>query len=158
MKWVASFACSWIFMGPLLASQAGGQLGEIKRLYVEPFAVKGGSEKLRKDVIAQLRKLTLISLVSTKSAADAVLSGDGEIWVKGYHSLNPRSGRLPSSGTPVYGGFFSVELTDAKGETVWSYLATPGAGSEDISKDLSKRIVRHLSEALASGGRPATHR
>jgi hypothetical protein len=162
MKRAASFACCWIFMAPLLAWQVEHQVIEIRRVYVETFAVKGGSDKLRRDVIAQLRKLNLISLVSTKSAADAVLSGDGEIWVKGYRSLNPRSGRSPSNGTPVYGGFLSVELKDARGETVWSYLVTPGAGSEDVSKDLSKRIVRHLSEALApdngSGSPPAAHR
>jgi ABC-type phosphate transport system substrate-binding protein len=55
----------------------------------------------------------------------------------------------------VYGGFVSVELKDATGETLWSYLATQSTGSENISKDLSKQIVKHLSEALASVGREA---
>ena len=149
MKWVACFACCCLIAEPFHARQTGGQLGKIKRLYVEPFAVKAESGTLRKDVVARLRKLNSISLVSTKSGADAILSGDGEIWVKGYRSLNPRSGRLPSNGTPVYGGFLSVELKDPRGETIWSYLVTPGTGSENISKDLAKRVVKHLSEALA---------
>ena len=73
---------------------------------------QAGSEKLRKDLIAELRKLTSISLVSGESSADAILGGGGEIWIKGYRSLNPRSGRLPSDGTPVYGGYLSVELRE----------------------------------------------
>ena len=80
--------------------------------------------------------------------ADAIVSGDGETWIKGYRSLNPRSGRLPANGEPQYAGFLSVELRDTKGETLWSYLVTLGPASENISKDLSKQIVRHLMDAL----------
>ncbi|MBV9940462.1 MAG: hypothetical protein JO150_18320 [Acidobacteriaceae bacterium] len=90
-----------------------------------------------------------LSVVPDRSTADAVLSGDGEIWIKGYRSLNPRSGRLPSDGTPVYTGFLSVELRNVRGDTLWSYLVTPSAGSADVSKDLSKKIAKHLAEALA---------
>ena len=120
----------------------------VKRLYVEPLTLKGGPVKLREDLIGQLRRLPGVSIVTERSAADAVLTGEGEIWIKGYQSLNPRSGRLPSNGTPVFTGFLSVELKDTKGNTVWSYLVTPGAGSEDISKNLCKQIVRHLAAAL----------
>jgi hypothetical protein len=158
VKRLACLVCRCIIVGAAIACQAGSQFVGVKRIYVEPFLVKDGSEKLRTDVISQLRKLHSISLVSSKSTADAVLSGDGEIWIKGYRSLNPRSGRLPSNGTPVYAGFLSVELKDVKGETLWSYLATPGNASEDIEKDLSKRIVKHLAEALArTSGEPAAH-
>jgi hypothetical protein len=132
----------------LLVSAAPAQLSGVHKLFVEPFAVKQGSEQLRSDVIAQLRKLPSISVVSDQASADAILSGDGEIWVRGYKSLNPRSGRLPSNGTPVYAGFLSVEVKDTHGETLWSYLVTPGAPSEDITKDLSKNIAKHLAEAL----------
>jgi phosphate transport system substrate-binding protein len=124
------------------------QAGEVRRLFVEPFTTKAGSEKLRDDVIAELHKLKSISLVSSEAAADTILGGGGEIWVKGYRSLNPRSGRLPSNGTPVYAGYLSVELRDMKGETLWSYLVTPGSESLDVSKDLSKRIAKLVVEAL----------
>src|SRR5580692_8850807 len=137
--------------GYTFAWQISGQLAAVKKLYVEPFPAKAGSEALRDDVIAQLRKLSSISVVSDPGTADAVLSGEGEIWIKGYQSLNPRSGRSPSDGTPVYAGFLSVELKNAKGDTLWSYLFTPTSPSEDISKDLSKRIAKYLSEALEHG-------
>jgi phosphate transport system substrate-binding protein len=133
--------------GPALAWQEKPP-GETRRLYVEPFTTKAGSEKLREDVLAELHKLSSISLVSSESSADAILGGGGEIWIKGYRSLNPRSGRLLSNGTPVYAGFLSVELRNTKGETLWSYLTTPAAASEDVSKDLAKRIAKHFVEAL----------
>jgi hypothetical protein len=156
VKWVACFACCCIVVSSALAWQTEGQFARVERIYVEPFSVKEGTERLREDVISQLRKLNSISLVSNKSTADAILSGNGEIWIKGYRSLNPRSGRLPSNGLPVYAGFLSVELKDVKGETLWSYLATPSAASEDIEKDLSKRVVKHLAEALTRAGHEST--
>src|ERR1700733_7693876 len=122
--------------------QASGQLAPVTKLYVEPFPSKTGSEALHDDVIAQLRKLSSISVVADPANADAMLSGEGEIWIKGYQSLNPRSGRSPSNGTPVFAGFLSVELKNVKGDTLWSYLFTPTSPSEDISRDLSKRLAK----------------
>src|SRR5262249_20102003 len=126
--WVAAAGLS-------LGGQQSAPLSSVKRIYVEAFANKDGAEQLRADVIAQLRRSN-IAIAHERSGADAILEGSGETWVKGYRSLNPRSGRSPSNGTPVYGGFLSVELKDSNGETLWSYLATPAGGSEDISKDL----------------------
>ena len=148
MKWTIAVACCIL---ALPASNAA----EIKRLYVEPFTTKAGSEKLREDLIAELRKQNSISLVTTESGADAILGGGGEIWIKGYRSLNPRSGRSPSNGTPVYAGFLSVELRDPKGETLWSDLVTPSAGAEDVSKDLAKKIAKHVEEAAGKATTPS---
>jgi phosphate transport system substrate-binding protein len=135
---------------PLLAGQSG-KPGPFKRVFVEPFTTQAGADKLRADVISELRKVSSLSVVTSESDADAILDGGGEIWVKGYRSLNPRSGRMPSDGTPVYDGYLAVELRDAKGQTFWSYLATPAADTHDVSKDLAKRIVKRVSEALERG-------
>ena len=148
------FACCCALAGSAPAWQSA-QPGAIRRLYVEPFVTRTGPERVREDLIAELRKVSSVSLVSDESSADAVLGGGGEIWIKGYRSLNPRSGRLPSNGTPVYTGFLSVELRDTKGETIWSYLATPGPASEDISRDLAKRIAKHVAAALEQGAAPS---
>lgn len=124
------------------------------RLYVEPFVTKTGAEKLRSELVAELRKDSAVALVAAEAGADLVLGGGGEIWVKGYRSLNPRASRMPGAGAPLYGGYLSVELRDARGATIWSYLATPGAGAADVEKELAKKIARHLGEGLtkASGG------
>jgi len=149
-KWVARVVWCLVAAGPLFAWQ-GEKTAGINRLYVEPFTTKEGSEKLRNAVIAELRKQGSISLVQEESSAEAILGGGGEIWVKGYRSLNPRSGRSPANGTPIYGGYLSVELRDRKGETLWGDLVTPPAGAEDVSKDLAKRIARHAAEAMEKG-------
>jgi len=127
----------------------GADGGVVRRLYVEPFATKKGAEKLRENVTAELRKLNSVSLVSNESSADLILGGGGEIWIRGYRSFSPRSPmKLPSNGTPVYGGFLSVELKNKQGVTLWSDLVTPGAASDDISKALARRIASHLVEPL----------
>jgi phosphate transport system substrate-binding protein len=150
--WATALAfCCAIAVSPL--SGQTGRAGEARRLYVEPFTTpsttNAGPERFREDLISELRKLGSISLVSSEAGADLILGGGGEIWVKGYRSLNPRSGRLPSDGTPVYAGYLSVELRDAQGETLWSDLVTPGTFSGDIARHLSKGIAQHVAEALA---------
>jgi phosphate transport system substrate-binding protein len=135
----------------LLACCVVMKAGAVKRLYVEPFTTRAGAEKLREDVIGEIRRRHSISIVSAAPDADAILGGGGEIWIKGYRSLNPRSGRSPSDGTPVYSGYLAVELRDKEGETLWSDLVTPKAASEDVSKDLSKRIAKDVALALESG-------
>jgi hypothetical protein len=147
-RWLAAAACFSVVVQPVFSEPADAQLAGIKRIYVEMFPAKTGSGKLREDLIAELRKLGSPSVAVSPSSADATLSGEGETWIKGYRSLNPRSGRLPSDGEPVYAGFLSVELKDAKGDTIWSYLVTLGPTSENISKDLAKQIVKHLTDAL----------
>lgn len=141
-KWSVLLVCCCA----LLAQ--GTKISGAKRLYLEPFTTQRGSEKLQSDMAAELRKLPSIEVVSNESSADVILGGGGEIWVKGYRSLNPRSGRSPANGTPVYDGFLSVELRDPKGETLWSYLVTPGATATDVSKDLARRIAKLLPEGL----------
>src|SRR3984885_6021824 len=136
-KWIAHLVCFCAIAAPSFAWQT-------RRLYVEPFTTKAAPEKLREYVIAELKKQSGVSLVATESSADAILGGGGEIWIKGYRSLNPRSGRLPSDGTPVYSGFLSVELRNPRGETLWSYLATPDAPADDVSKDLARRIAKRV--------------
>ncbi len=53
-----------------------------------------GSDKLQKAVIAEVQKLSGTTLVADESQADLILEGGGELWVKGYRSLNPRSGDI----------------------------------------------------------------
>jgi phosphate ABC transporter phosphate-binding protein len=127
-----------------------------KQLYVEPFATKGDAQKLQEDLTEELRKSHAVSLAPDAKDADFVLGGGGEIWIRGYRSFSPRSEmKLPANSIPLYAGFLSVELKNKQGVTVWSYLATPKTGSEDIAKDLSKQIVKRLVGALDQAERPA---
>jgi phosphate transport system substrate-binding protein len=65
----------------------------------------------------------------------------------------------------VYAGYLSVELRNTRGETLWPYLATPETDGGDASKDLARRIAKHVASALqqeeapprpASSPQPAT--
>jgi phosphate transport system substrate-binding protein len=150
----ACFAFCCAMFGFTLAEQTA-PANQIRRLYVEPFATQAGSEKFREDVIRELRKLNSVSLVADESSADAILGGGGEVWIKGYRSHNPQLGKVVPNGTPMYTGFLSIELRDKHGQTLWSYLATPPAASEDLSKDLSTLIVKKLVEALKQGEAPS---
>jgi phosphate transport system substrate-binding protein len=143
-----------LFLLLLATSALAWQPAQVKRLYVEPFTTRTGSEALRGDLIAELRKLKSISIAESESMADVVLGGGGEIWIAGYRSLNPRAGASLSNGTPVYAGYLSVELRDPKDETLWSDLVTPAAASTDVSRELSKRIAKDVAEALSRGLAP----
>jgi phosphate transport system substrate-binding protein len=140
-------AFSVLIFGATLASQTA-RPNSIRRIYVEPFVTQAGSEQFREDVIAELRKLSSVSLASDESNADAILGGGGEVWIKGHVSHNPRLSRVPPNGAPVYTGFLSVELRAANGQTLWSYLATPPRVSGDVAKDLSTSIVKNLAAFL----------
>ncbi len=153
LKWIVWLALCAIAL-PGMAWQ-GEKPTPQKRLFVEPFTTRTGSKELRDDLIGELRKLRSISIVEGQAAAEVILGGGGEIWVKGYRSLNPRAGASKSNATPVYAGYLSVELRDRKGETLWSDLVTPGSDSIDVSRDLSKRIAKHIAEALTQDQAPS---
>ena len=125
---------------------------KVDRLYVEAFVTKSLTDTLQKDLTAELRKIGSLSLAPDESKADLILGGGGEIWVKGYRPFTHRSEvGLPTNGTPVYGGYVSVELKNKQGVTLWSDLITPRPSSEDVSKDFAKVIVKHLAHALEMG-------
>ena len=147
-SWIRRFVTACAFCCSIAAV---AQPTPVRRIYVEPFTTQDKSEKFRDDVITELRKQSSVSIVPSASGADLILGGGGAIWVRGYTSLNPRSGRSPSAGKPVFGGYLSVELKNANGETLWSDLVTPKDGSENVSQDLAKRIAKHIGEGMEQG-------
>jgi hypothetical protein len=88
IKWIALFSCWGLLAFPLPAFQGAKALAG-KRVYVEPFTTKSGSAPLRDGLIAELRKLSSISLVADASKAEAVLGGGGEIWIEGLPESQP---------------------------------------------------------------------
>ena len=106
---------------------------------------KPGAAELKKELRAELRKAKIFEIVDTPAQADATLTGSGELFVKGYYSLNPRAGILPRERQAVYGGSLSLELKDRQGETLWSYLATTKANEHNAARELARDAVKHLS-------------
>jgi hypothetical protein len=137
---------------PALGQQANS-LKSVKQIFIEGLGDKPELREVKKDLQADLRKSAIFGVADSANQADATLTGRGDTWLKGYYSLNPRAGTSPANGQPVYGGYVSVELKDRAGVTLWSYLATPHAGSRNIAHDLSKDVVKHLLSSYAEQGR-----
>src|SRR5580698_11322165 len=101
-RMIACFAFCCSLFGSALARQPAPADHSTRRIYVEPFVTQSGAEKFREDVIAELRKVSSVSLASDASSADAILGGGGEIWIKGYSVHNPRLGKFAPNGAAVY--------------------------------------------------------
>jgi len=116
---------------------------------VEPFGNKPDAANLRTALIKLLARDRGITLASDPSAADFIISGTGETFIKGYLGTNPRVRYLNSDAKPVYGGYLSLELKNSNHETVWSYLVTPRRfGPADINHNLASQMVRKLTEEI----------
>ena len=109
---------------------------------------------MRNRLIEELKRNQEILLAASGSDADAVLTGEGETYVRGYISLNPRSGIRAKDGEPVYDGFLSVELLGRQEDVLWSYLATPRFQSSHLDHDLARQVSRKLEQALGVRVRP----
>jgi hypothetical protein len=97
-----------------------------------------------------LRKVRGLEVVATPEEADAVMSGNGELWVKGYYSTSPRPS--PYGQNAIYGGVLSVEVKGKDSETLWSYLVTPNKFHWDsVTQDLANSLVKKFAEALQAG-------
>jgi hypothetical protein len=137
-----------VSLGAFLYGQAAP-----KHIFVADLGDKPALQEVRSRLIAELRKSKVFMVADSEAGADAILSGHGDLWLKGYYSLNPRAGTSPANGQPIYGGYISVELKDRSGDTLWSYLATPHYGSQNMARDLAKDVVKHLLESpVARGG------
>lgn len=135
-----------------LSAQPVGNLDHVKRVYIGSFGDKAESGKLRESLIAEINKHHKLTVVDSPNDADAVLKGSGEVWIKGYYSLNPRVREISEGALPIYGGFLSVELTGKQEEPLWSWLVTPKrTGSGDINRELAQEIVKRLEAACTRG-------
>jgi hypothetical protein len=151
IRLISLVACWTIVAAGSGIAQTAETLAQVHKIYVDSLGNKPGADRLREQLVNRLRKSHSFTVVSSSDQADAVFTGSGEVWIKGYFSLNPRV-RSPESGAqPVYGGFLSVELKGARNETLWSYLVTPHRlWSGDVGQDLAGHVVSKLVEAVAS--------
>jgi phosphate ABC transporter phosphate-binding protein len=133
---------------PLAAAQTAPP--KIKKLYVAPFPDRPGAATLRATVLDKLTATPSLQLVADPKDADALVDGNGETWIKGYVSLSTRD--PGSARQPVYGGYLSLSVKDTHGQTLWSYMVTPGRLHwNGVEQDMAEHIVRLMAAALAHG-------
>ena len=137
-----------------ISAQTARSLSQVTKVYLAPVKGAVGAAEIHEALARQLRKSSVFRLVDSPAAADAVLSGNSQLWVKGTVATNPR---VPSSHPqPVFGGFLSIEMTGANQQPLWSYLATPSRFSfASITDDLSAQSTRELLRARAADTNPA---
>lgn len=150
--WTCALWCAWNATASI--AQTATDLRQIRRVFVGSLGEKQGAASLRKRIVDELKRSREIMLAASPADADAVLTGDGDTYIRGYISLNPRSGTRPGDGEPVYDGFLSVQLKGKNAEVLWSYLATPRFQSSHVERDLAKQVARKLETALGVRARP----
>jgi hypothetical protein len=140
-RWVVSVSVMLLGIRALAGSPA--------RVFVEPLGTRSGAAQLRNELVHRLEKEHGIALVNDAAAADFIVSGEGDTYIKGYLGSNPRVRYVNGDARPVYGGFLSVEVKNREHDTIWSYLVTPRRlGSEDINRNLTGQLARKLVGAI----------
>jgi phosphate ABC transporter phosphate-binding protein len=137
-----------------LVGQPTEHLRDITNVFVDSLGDRPGASELRERIVMELEKSHRFHVVANQPEAQAVLTGTGEIWVKAHVSLNPRNRTINADTQALCAGYLSIELRDKKGDTLWSYLATPhSSASPDVSRDLASLAVKKL---LAAPDDPVT--
>ncbi len=127
-------------------AQVAERLSQVKKLYVDSLGTGKGAAEMREQLIRRLRKSHEVQVVSNPKEADALVRGTGRIWVTGHSSLSPRS-HSPSQ--PTFEGFLSAEVVGQDGNTLWSYLVSPGNFPwNGITDDLVRQFASKLIAAL----------
>ena len=123
--------------------QSAVTLSQAKKLYVDQFSEGDESAQLRQSLIKRLQKNGRYQVVDTPNDADAVVKGSGEIWIKGYLTINSRA--VATNRQPIYGGYLSVEVMTKDGEPLWSYLVIPSKLSwVSVRDDLANNLVKEM--------------
>jgi len=131
----------------LLLAQAPPISTKVRSIFIGEIKGISQADAIRHALMEELRKSGKPSLAGPDSA-DATLTGNGELWVKGYYNLNPRERSLGEDAHRVYGGYLSVDLRDRQGEVLWSYLVTPRRGYDSVGRDLAGQVLKKLREAI----------
>jgi phosphate transport system substrate-binding protein len=155
----ASKAASWLVLtlaALSLSAQTAKDLSQVRKVFVSSWGGNGAAE-LHDSLIKQLRKSGKFEVVESPSRADAVIKGDGQIWITGHIATSPRS---PSTNRQaIFGGFLFAQVVGAGNAVLWSYLVTPSKFSwGSVSDDLSEGLVREMVGAQAKIGQTPSQR
>ena len=140
-----------------MARAQSSTFSQIKNLYVEPFTGGSQAAALRDSFIHRLKKSGKYRIVDSPQEADAIVTGSGQIWVRGHFTVNSRA---PSANRQtVYGGYLSAEILSKDHEPLWSYLVTPSKFSwlsihDDLASNLVKQLLLARQDKMPPGAVP----
>jgi len=147
----------------ILNAAASGQnvrsLGAVRTIAVGSFGENEASTEFARALSGQVRHDKSLQ-TSAAAQADAVLEGEGVLWIRGYHSLSPRARDNGAYAEAIYGGYLSVALKAKDGEVLWSYFAySKNARSRsEVEKDLAHEVLDSLSDAIRGPPLPRRRR
>jgi phosphate ABC transporter phosphate-binding protein len=138
-------------------------LSQVKTLYVDSFPGGSGATLFHDSLVRRLTKNGRFVLVPSAQGADAVLTGTGQIWIRGYITINPRN--PASDRQAVYGGYLSLEAVSADGKPLWSWLVTPNKLTwtnfvDDLAGRGAEKLIAASKAASATAdasGSPSAH-
>jgi hypothetical protein len=146
--------CAGLVLWPLSspgATQTAAASSAIRRVYVGSLGNKPGAAEIRERLEQRLKKSRTFEVVENADAADAILSGTGEIWITGYYRTNPKPS--PWNRQAAYDGYLSVELRTKDRTQGGTWRVTHGKFIwDDITEELAKKMAK---EILPSLERPA---
>jgi hypothetical protein len=147
-------ATRWLLLLIVIVFSIGGRaqrvesLSQVKAIYVEAFSGGAASAHLHDSFVRHLAK-SRFKLVQSPKNADAIITGNGQIWIRGFIAINPRTPATDRQA--VYTGYLSIEVADANGQPLWSWLFTPSKLVwSNIVDNLAGKAAKNLVEAAAS--------
>lgn len=156
-------ATRWLLLLIVIGFPIGGRaqrvesLSQVKTVYVEAFSGGVESARLHDSFVRHLAR-SRFKLVQSPKDADAIVSGNGQIWIRGFIAINPRT---PTTDRQAdYAGYLSVEVADANGKPLWSWLATPSKLAwsnivDNLAGSAAKKLVEATESAPARSNPPA---
>ncbi|WP_263376838.1 phosphate ABC transporter substrate-binding protein PstS [Granulicella aggregans] len=134
-------------------AQTPETLSGIRTIQISALGNGPQARAMQERIAERLNKSGRLHAVTAAQASDAVLRGTSTLWASGRVSLNPRSHSVSSVN---YQGYLSVELVDAGGQPLWSYLVTPSRFSmSGVADDLADQVASHLLSVVKSGAASA---
>jgi len=154
------FLGAWMVLASVgLPAQNVRSLGSVRTISIGSLGEDPGGKGFAREFGAQLRRNKSLQ-PAAGAQADAVLKGQGVIWIRGYHSFSPRARVNDTYAEPIYGGYLSVTLHGAGGEVLWSYFAhSKHADSRSaVEKDVAGQVLDAMSDAIrtASAATPSS--
>jgi len=137
----------------LIVCQQVGALEEVKKIYVDSFGTAEGADLIKAKVVNRLVKSGRVSVVENRDAADAVLTGIGEI-NKGvrYSASAGQYGGTASGGTQ-YDATLVVRLLGKDKQILWVDEAKPGFISHSVSSSVADKVSKNLLKAIENASK-----
>ena len=132
-----------------MQGQTAATPGQVRKIYVETFSGNRGAGEIRDEVIDRPKHHSDLTVVDCASQADAVLKGNGEIWISGYIAgNNPRA--QANGRNPIYNEYLSLTLEGGNAQALWSSMVTrSGSLSAAITSNLAEHGAKLLLTAVA---------